>query len=84
MLARRGDIVTRRKILEDLDIGYQTRTGEYPFQQVVAQNGVFRNSVRKRGLEGIDLINTLAAIGAFLKQILIDVRYCLLYTSRCV
>src|SRR3954471_12558506 len=74
MLPGGGDVVTRRKILEDLDVGHQSGAGKNAFQQVVAENGAFGDTACERGLERIHVVNTLAAEGALLIEILINVR----------
>src|SRR5664280_451627 len=73
VLARCGNIVTRRKVLKDLDIGDQSRAGKYALQQVVAENAAFRDTAGESGLEGIHIVNTLATVGALLEQVLINV-----------
>ena len=73
MLARRRDVVARGKFLDHLDVGGQAGAREDAFQQIVAENRVFRNLAFERGLEDVDVVDSLAAIGAFLEQVLIDV-----------
>ncbi len=79
VLAGCGNVVTRRKIFKDFDIGDQPRAGKNTLQQVVAENRAFRDTARKRRLEGIHIVNALAAVGALLEQVLINVGH-----GRCV
>ena len=73
MLTRQFDIVARGKFLHQFDIRNQGRTGIDPFQQVMAEDGVFRDPLFKGALEEIDIIDALADEGAFLEQVLIDI-----------
>ena len=73
MLAGCGNVITRWKIFKDLDVGDQARASKYALQEVVTENGAFRDTACESGLEGIHVVNTLAAIGALLEQVLIDV-----------
>jgi hypothetical protein len=43
------------------------------FQQVVAEDAVFREAAGQRLLEGCDVVDALADEGAFLERILIDI-----------
>ena len=73
MLARRGDFVARGKILDHLDIGNEAGSRETAFEQVVTENRVVGNPAFERFLEDIDVVDSLAAIGSLLEQVLIHV-----------
>ena len=73
MLALDGDIITRWKFLNDLDIGCQAGARENTFKEIVTQQGVFRDATVKRGLESIDIVNPLAGVRALAEQILINI-----------
>ena len=74
VLAAGVDIVAGREILDHLDIRGECRAGIDSFEQVVAEQGVLGNAAIQRRFEGVDVIDALAGIGAFVEQILIDVR----------
>src|SRR5271156_7082249 len=57
MLPRGGDVVPRRKFLD----------------QIVAEQRVVGDAARERGLEDVNLVNPLAAVGAFVEQVLVNV-----------
>ena len=74
-MAKGGDVVAGGKILHHLNVGHQTRAGEDTLEQIVAEQGVFRHAALQGRLEGVDIIDALAGIRAFAKQVLIDVRH---------
>ena len=73
MLAPRSDVVTRRKLLDHLDVGSQSGAREHAFEQVVAEQRVVRHAAGQRGFERVDVIDALAGVRAFAEQVLIDV-----------
>src|SRR5208282_4638552 len=73
VLAGCGNVVTRREIFKDLDVRNQPRAGEYALQQVVTENAVVGDAAFESGLERIHIVNSLAAVGTFLEEILINV-----------
>ena len=73
VLARSGDVVARRKLLDDLDIGSQAGAGDCPLEKIVAQKRALRHAAVERGFERIDVVDALAGIGAFAKEILVHV-----------
>ena len=79
MLAGRGNIVARRKILENFDVGDQPRACENTFQQVVTENATVGNSAGKSGLEGVHVVDAFAAVRPLLEEILINIG-----NGRCV
>src|SRR5213078_4559349 len=76
MLARGGYVVSRRKLLNDLDIGDQTGARKYPFEEVVAAQRVLGYTAGQRGVEGVEVIDALAGIRSLTEQILVDVGHC--------
>ena len=75
MLARRRDSVARGKLLHHFDVGDEARAGKDAFQQIVAEHGAVRDLSAECRLKRVDLVDALAAIGALLEQILVDVGY---------
>ena len=75
MLARRRHVVTRGEFLDDLDVGGQARAREGPFEEIVAQHHAVGNAAVQGRLEGVDVVDALARIGALSEQVLIDVRH---------
>ncbi len=73
VMARGADVVASREFLDDLDIGGEASAREHAFKQIVAEQRRVRRAPRERGLEGVDVIDALAGIGAFAEQILVDV-----------
>ena len=73
MLARRGNVVPRWKLLDDLDVGDQSGAREDPLQQVVTQERVLGNPPFERGLEDVDVVDALAGVGTFPEEILVHV-----------
>lgn len=61
MLARGSDGVTRGKFLYHLNVGHEARASEDAFQQIVAEDGIFRNLSFEGGLKTIDFVDPLAA-----------------------
>ncbi|MCY1284316.1 hypothetical protein D9M70_332150 [compost metagenome] len=73
MLAPRGDVVAGREFLDHLDVRRQPRAREHALEQIVAEHRVLGNAPGERGLEGIDVVDALAGVGAFAEQVLVDV-----------
>ena len=73
MLALGGDVVAGRELLDDLDVGREARAGEDAFEEIVAEQGVLRHAPGERRLEGIDVVDALAGVGALAEQVLVDV-----------
>ena len=67
MVPQRADIVAGGKFLDDLDIGSEAGAGKHALEQIMAQQRGVRHPARKRCLERIDVIDSLAGIGAFTK-----------------
>ncbi len=44
-------------------------------QQVVAEQGIFRDAVLQAALEAVDLVGSLTDIAAFSEEVLVDIRY---------
>ena len=57
----------RREVVEQLDVRCQCSTSEDTLEQIVAQQGIFLHFAGESGLECIDVVNSLAGIGAFAK-----------------
>ena len=73
MLPRGGNVVARRKLLDQLDVGDQARARESSFEKIVTQQRVVGNAARQRGLEHVHIVNPFAAVGAFIEQVLVNV-----------
>ena len=74
VLARRERQVVRRVVVDQMDVGAQSGARVRPFEQVVAQERVLGHAVLQRRLEGVDVVDALADVAAFVKEILVDVR----------
>jgi len=75
MLARGGGHVLGGRGLEELDVGHEAGAGEQGLEQVVAQQRVVGHAPRERRLEGVDVVDALAGIGALPEEILVDIRH---------
>ena len=73
MMPQSRDVVAGGEFLDHLDVGGETGAREDALEQIVAEQRGVRNPAGERGLEGIDIVDALAGIGAFAEQILIDV-----------
>ena len=51
----------------------QARAGEHALEQIVAQHRVVGHAALQRGLEGVDVVDALAGVGALAEQVLVDV-----------
>src|SRR5690606_38503749 len=57
-----GHIVTGRKLFDHLDIRGQASARENTLEQVMAEQGVVRDSTGHCRFEGVDVINALAGV----------------------
>ena len=73
MASSRGFVVGR-ELVKQLDIGRQRAACEDSFKQVVTQQNVFRRFAGHGCFENVEVVNSLAGIGAFVKKILVYVR----------
>ena len=73
MVAQGADVVAGGEFLDDLDVGGEAGAGEDALEQIVAEQRRVRHAAGERGLEGIDVVDALAGIGAFAEQVLVDV-----------
>ena len=73
MVARHVDIIAGRIILDHLHVADQSAARIAAFEQVMAEDGVFRDTVLQRRLEGVDVVKPLAGESAFSQQILIGI-----------
>ena len=62
MLPRGGDVVARRKLLDQFDVRDQAGARESSFEKIVTQQRVVGNAARQRGLEHVDIVNPFAAV----------------------
>ena len=74
MLAADVDVMAGGKILNHLDVRGQRGTGKHPLEEIMAEHGVFWHTARQRRLERVDVVDALASEGAFVKEVLVDVR----------
>jgi len=61
MLARGGYVISRRKFLNDLDVGNQTGARKYSLEEIVLSSVFLGFYTAQRGVEGVDVIDALAA-----------------------
>ena len=73
MLSRRGDGIAGGKLLHHLDVGREPGAREDTLQEIVAEDGILRNLSLQSGLEAVDIVDSLAAIGTLPEQVLVDV-----------
>ena len=73
VLARRGDVVARGELLDHLDVGDEPGAREDALEEIVAQQRVLGHAAGERRLEGIDVVDALAGVGAFAEEVLVDV-----------
>ena len=66
-------LIPLRKVIEQLDIAGQAHPDMGAFDQVVAQNPVFRESSRQNSAEGANIVDAFALVRAFAAEILIDI-----------
>ena len=73
VLTRGGHVVARREFLDDFDVGDQSGPGEGALEEVVAEKCSLGHAIGERRLEGIDVIDAFAGIGAQPEEILVHV-----------
>src|SRR5580693_3409679 len=73
MLPCGGDVISRRKLLDQLDVGRKSRPRESSFEKIVAEQRVVRDAVRQRRLEHVHIINSLADVRTLIEKILVNV-----------
>src|SRR5260370_20191765 len=73
MLPGGGEVIPRRKLLDQLDVGRQSRPRESSFEKIVAEQRVVRDAVCKRRLEHIDIVDALADVRALIEKVLVNV-----------
>ncbi len=73
VLTRCRDQVVRRELIEQLDVGHETGTGEDPFEQIMAQQRVLGHTVLHGRVECIDVVDPLAREAPLLEEVLVDV-----------
>ena len=59
---RRGDLVVRRELLEELDVGDEPCPREDALEQIVAQERILRDAALQRPGERLDVIDALAGV----------------------
>jgi hypothetical protein len=74
MLALGSNVVSIRKLLDDLDVGREARAGKNTLEEIVAEESIVRYAPGERRLEGIDVIDAFTSVGTLAEQVLIDVR----------
>ena len=75
-MAGGGYLGMGRKFLEQGNVTCQPAAGKCSFEQVVAQDAVFRYASCQYDLKGIHVIDTLAGERSFSEEVLIDIRKC--------
>ncbi len=66
--------VTRRVVVEHLDVGHQPGAGEAALDQIVREERVGRKSTVGRLLEGVDVVDALPGEAALTVEVLVHVR----------
>jgi hypothetical protein len=62
MLPGRSDLVVRRELLEELDVGDQPCSREDPLEQVVAEERILGYAALQRPGKRLDVIDALAGV----------------------
>ena len=62
MLPGRSDLVVRRELLEELDVGDQPRPREDPLEQVVAEERILGDAALQSPGKRLDVIDALAGV----------------------
>ncbi len=70
-----SDVISRRKFLDDLDIGNQTRARKDSLEEVVTEQRAVGYTTGERGFKGIHIVDALAGVRAFAEEILVDIRH---------
>ena len=73
VLPHRCDLVVRRKLLEELDVGHEARSREDSFEEIVTEERILRHAAGERGLERVDVVDALSRVRSFVKEILVHV-----------
>ena len=73
MLSLGVRVIVRGIIIEQFDVGDQCGARKQRFEQIVTKQSIFRNLLRQRFFESIDLIQALSGVISFAKEILINV-----------
>ena len=74
VLPRRERQVVRRVVVDRARCRCTARRAHRALEQVVAQERVLGHAAAERRFERVDVVDALADVAAFVKQILIDVR----------
>ncbi len=69
-------VVARRRLFHEFDVAEQPAARVAPFEQVVAEDAVFRQASAQHVLERIDLVDALADERTLSKQVLVDIAHC--------
>ncbi len=68
VLARRRDVVARRELLDDLDVGDEPGAREDALEEIVAEERVLGDPAGERRLEGVDVVDALAGVRALRRR----------------
>ena len=63
----------RRKIVDDLDVGHETRARVEPFEEIVREQRILRHTAIEGRLERIDVVEALAGEDPLVEQVLIGI-----------
>ena len=73
MLALGCDIVAGGKFLNQLDIGGEPGARKDTFEEIVAEKRILRHAAWQGGLECVDVVDTLARVGALAEKVLVNI-----------
>ena len=62
------------EVLEDGYVGHQACSSVYAFEEVMAEEGVLRDSSPQAALEGSDVIDAFPSVNAYTEKVLVHVR----------
>jgi hypothetical protein len=74
MLALASDVVAGRKFLDDLNVRGEAGARKNALEEIVAKEGILGNAAGESCLEGIDVVDAFAGVGALTEEVLVDVR----------
>ena len=75
MLALHGHVVARGKVFDHLHVRREASACKHSFEQIMAEQRIFRNTPRKRCLKSIHVVDALAGVRTFAEKILVNVGY---------
>ena len=73
VLPGRRSFVMGREIVEQLDVCGESRSGKDSLEEIVAKQSIFLYFALESRFECVQVVNSLAGVGTFPEEVLIDV-----------